>query len=160
MYKLGLEKAEEPEIKLSTFIGSQRKQGNSRETSTSVSLTMLKSLYGSQQTMENSQRWEYQTTRYPDAQTTRHSGCLLRNLYAGQNATARTVHGTMNWFKIGKGVHQCCILSPCLFNFYAEYIMRNSRLDESQAGIKIARRISTTSDMQMIPVQWQKVKRN
>ena len=66
--------------------------------------------------------------------------CLLRNLYAGQEATVRTRHGTMGWFKIGKGVHQGCILSPCLFNFYAEYIMRNAKLDRPQAGIKIARR--------------------
>ena len=65
---------------------------------------------------------------------------LLRNLYAGQEATVRTRHGTMDWFKIGKGVRQGCILSPCLFNFYAEYIMQNAGLDESQAGIMIARR--------------------
>ena len=66
--------------------------------------------------------------------------CLLRNLYAGQEATVRTGHVTMDWFQIGKGVHQGCILSPCLFNLYAEYIMWNARLDEAQAGIKIARR--------------------
>ena len=66
---------------------------------------------------------------------------LLRNLYAGQEATARTGHGTTDWFQIGKGVRQGCILSPCLFNFYAEYIMRNTGLEEAQAGIKIARRI-------------------
>ena len=64
--------------------------------------------------------------------------CLLRNLYAGQEATVRTRHGTMDWFQIGKGVHLGCILSPCLFNFYAEYIMRNAMLLEAQAGIKIA----------------------
>ena len=64
--------------------------------------------------------------------------CLLRNLYAGQEATVRTGHGTTDWFQIGKGVCQCCILSPCLFNFYAEYIMRNAGLEEAQAGIKIA----------------------
>ena len=69
-----------------------------------------------------------------------HLTCLLRNLYAGQEATVRTGHGTTDWFRIGKGVHQGCILSPCLFNFYAEYIMRNAGLDEAQAGIKIARR--------------------
>ena len=69
-----------------------------------------------------------------------HLTCLLRNLYAGQEATIRTGHGTMDWFQIGKGVHQSCILSPCLFNLYAEYIMQNARLDEAQAGIKIARR--------------------
>ena len=66
--------------------------------------------------------------------------CLLRNLYAGQEATVRTGHGTIDWFEIGKGVHQGCILSPCLFNFFPEYIMRNAGLDEAQAGIKIARR--------------------
>ena len=75
-----------------------------------------------------------------------HLTCLLRNLYAGQEATVRTRHGTMDWFQIGKGVPQGCILSPCLFNFYADYIMRNARLDEAQAGIKIAGR-----DMQMTP---------
>ena len=69
-----------------------------------------------------------------------HLTCLLRNLYAGQEATVRTGHGTTDWFQIGKGAHQGCILSPCLFNLYAEYIMRNAGLDEAQAGIKIARR--------------------
>ena len=69
-----------------------------------------------------------------------HLTCLLRNLYAGQEETVRTRHGTTDWFQIGKGVFQGCILSPCLFNFYAEYIMRNAGLDEAQAGIKIAGR--------------------
>ena len=69
-----------------------------------------------------------------------HLICLLRNLYAGQEATVRTGHGTTDWFQIGKGVHQDCILSPCLFNFYAEYIRRNAGLEEAQAGIKIAGR--------------------
>ena len=69
-----------------------------------------------------------------------HLTCLLRNLYAGQEATVRTGHGPTDWFQIGKGVRQGCILSPCLFNFYAEYIMRNAGLEEAQAGIKIARR--------------------
>ena len=80
-----------------------------------------------------------------------HLTCLLRNLYAGQEATVRTGHGTTDWLQIGKGVHQGFILSPCLFNLYAEYIMRNAGLEEAQAGIKIAREISITSDMQMIP---------
>ena len=80
-----------------------------------------------------------------------HLTCLLRNLYAGQEATVRTGHGTTDWFQIRKWVHQGCILSPCLFNLYAEYIMWNVRLDEAQAGIKIAGRISITSDMQMTP---------
>ena len=69
-----------------------------------------------------------------------HLTCLLRNLYAGQEATVRAGHGTTDWFQIGKGVRQGCILSPCLFNFYAEYIMRNAGLEEAQAGIKIAKR--------------------
>ena len=69
-----------------------------------------------------------------------HLTCLLRNLYAGQEATVRTGHGRADWFQIGKGVHQGCVLSPCLFNIYAEYIMKNAGLDEAQAGIKIARR--------------------
>ena len=78
---------------------------------------------------------------------------LLRNLYAGQEATVRTGRGTTDWFQIGKGVHQGSILSPCLGNLYAEYIIRNARLDETQAGIKIARRITT--NMQMTPPLWQ-----
>ena len=77
-----------------------------------------------------------------------------------QEATVKTGHGTTDWFQIGKGVCQGCILSPCLFNLYAEYIMRNAELDEAQAGIKIAGEISITSDMQMTPPLWQKVKRN
>ena len=89
-----------------------------------------------------------------------HLTCLLRNIYAGQEATIRTGHGITDWFQIGKGVHQGCILSPCLFNLYAEYIMRNTGLEEAQAGIKMARRNIKTTDMQMTPPLWQKVKRN
>ena len=89
-----------------------------------------------------------------------HLTCLLRNLYAGQEATVRTGHGTTDWFQIGKGVLQGYILSPCLFNLYAEFIIRNAELEEAQAGIKIARKNSITSDMQMIPPLWQKVKKN
>ena len=89
-----------------------------------------------------------------------HLSCLLRNLYAGQEAIVRTGHGTTEWFQTGKGVRQGCILSPCLFNLYAEYIMRNAGLEEAQAGIKIAGEISITSDVQMTPPLWQKVKRN
>ena len=84
----------------------------------------------------------------------------LRNLYAGQEATVRTRHGTTDWFQIEKGVHQGCILSPCLLNLYAEYIIQNARLDVAQAGIKITGRNIITSDMQMIPPLWQKMKRN
>ena len=88
-----------------------------------------------------------------------HLTCLLRNLYAGQEATVRAGHGKTDWFQIGKGVHQVCILSPCLFNFYAEYIMGNAGLEEAQAGIKLLEEISITSYMQMIPPLWQKAKR-
>ena len=89
-----------------------------------------------------------------------HLTCFLRNPYAGQEATVRTGHGTTDWFQIGKGVHQGCIYSPCLFNLYAEYIMRNAGLEETQAGIRLLGEISITSDMQMTPPLWQKVKRN
>ena len=89
-----------------------------------------------------------------------HLTCLLRNLYAGQEATVRTGRGTKDWFQIEKGARQGCLLSPCLFNLNAEYIMRNAGLKEAQAEIKIAGRNIITSDMQMIPLLWQKVKRN
>ena len=88
-----------------------------------------------------------------------HLTCLLRNLYAGQEATVRTGHGT-DWLQIGKGVRQGCILSPCLFNLYAEYILRNAGLEEAQAGIRLLGEITITSDMQMTPPLWQRVKRN
>ena len=131
MFKLDLEKTKEPDIKLSTSTGSLKKQENSRKTSTSASLTMLKPL-----TVDHNKLWTIlKEMGIPD-----HLNCLLRNLYAGQEATVRTGHRTINWFQIGKGVHQGCILSPCLFNLYAEYIMRNAGLEEAQAGIKIAGR--------------------
>ena len=135
MFKLDLEKAEESEIKLPTSIGSLKKQESSRKTSTSASLTTLKPL-----TVEITTNWKIlKEMGIPD-----HLTCLLRNMYAGQEATVRTGHGTTDWFQIGKGVHQGCILSPCLFHLYAEYIMRNTGLEEAQAWhlscIKIARR--------------------
>ena len=86
-----------------------------------------------------------------------HLTCLLRNLYVGQEATVRTGHGT-DWFQIGKGLRQGCILSPCLFNFYAEYIMRHAVLEETQLESRLLGEISITSDMQMMPPLWQKVK--
>ena len=85
---------------------------------------------------------------------------LFQDLYAGQEATVRTGHGTTEWLQIGKRVRQGCLLSPCLFNLYAVYVMRNSGLEEAQAGIKIAGRITITSDIQMIPHLWQKAKKN
>ena len=89
-----------------------------------------------------------------------HITCLLRNLYAGEEATVRTRHGTTDWFQNGKGVHQGYILSPCLFKLYAEYIMRNAGLDEAQAGISLPGEISIPSDTQMTPPLCQKVKKN
>ena len=93
--------------------------------------------------------------RIPD-----HLTCLLRNPYTGQERIVRTRHGTKDWFQIGKGVCPSCILSSCLFNLYAEYIMRNAGLEEAQAGIKIEGEISITLHKQMTPPLWQKVKRN
>ena len=130
MFKLVLEKAEEPDIKLSTSAGSFKKQESSRRTSTSALLTMPKPL-----TVDHKLWKILQEMEIPD-----HLTCLLRNLYVSQEATVRTRHGKRDWFQIGKGVHQSCILSPCLFNLYAEYILRNAGLDKAQAGIKIAGR--------------------
>ena len=132
MFKLYLEKAEEPEIKLPTSTGSLKKQESSRKTSTSALLTMPKPLA------------VWITTNcgkfFKEMGVSDHLTCLLRNLYAGQEATVRTRHGTTDWFQIGKGVCQGCILSPCLFTLYAEYIMQNAGLGEVQAGVKIAGR--------------------
>ena len=131
MFKLVLEKAEKPEIKLPTSAGSWKKQESSRKTSISALLAMPKPLTV-WITINCGKFWKM---GIPD-----HPTCLLRNLYAGQEATVRTGHGTTDWFQIGKGVRQGCILSPCLFNFYAEYIMRHAGLEEAQTGIKIAGR--------------------
>ena len=89
-----------------------------------------------------------------------HLTCLLKNLYAGQEATVRTGHGITDWFQIGKGVRQGCILSPCLFNLCAEYIKQNAGLDEAQTGIRLQEEISINSDMHITPSLWQKVRRN
>ena len=131
MFKLVLEKAEEPEIKLSTSAGSWKKQESSRKTSISAFLTMPKPL-----TVWITRNWKIlKEVGMPD-----HLTCLWRNPYAGQEATVRTGRGTTDWFQIGKGVRQGCILLPCLFNLYEDYIMRNAGLKEAQAGIKISRR--------------------
>ena len=89
-----------------------------------------------------------------------HLTCLLTNLYAGQEATVRAGHGATDWFQIGKGVCQCCVLSPLLLNLYAEYIMRNAGLDEDKLQSRLLGEISRTSDMQITPPLWQKVKKN
>ena len=105
--------------------------------------------------MNHNQLWKIlKEMRIPD-----HLTCLLRNLYAGQEATVRTGHGT-TWFQIGKGVCQGCILSPCLFNLYAEYIMRNASVDEAQAGIKIAGRNISNLRYAEDTTLWQKVRKN
>ena len=122
-FKLDLEKAKEPEIKLPTPTGSSKKQESSRKISIS-------------DCVDQNKLWKIpKEMGRPD-----HLPCLLRNLYAGQEATVRTGHGTTDWFQIGNGVRQGCILSPCLFNLYAEYIMRNAGLEQTQARIKIAGR--------------------
>ena len=149
MYKLDLEKAGEPEIKLPISFESLKKQESSRKTSTAL-LTTPKPLCGSQQTVENSSRDG--NTRPPHLPPEK-SVC-------GQEATVRTGHGTADWFQIGKEVHQGCILSPCLFNLYAEYIMRNARLDEAQAGIKIAERNINNLSYADDTTLWQREKKN
>ena len=131
MFKLVLEKTEEPEIKLPTPAGSWKKQESSRKTSISALLTMPKPL-----TVLITINWKI----LQEMGISDHLTCFLRYLYAGQEATFRTGHGTTDCFQIETGVHQGCILSPCLFSLYAEYIMRNTGLEEAKAGIKIAGR--------------------
>ena len=135
-------------MKLPTSAGSSKKQESSRKTFISALLTMPKPLI-----VWYNKLWKIlKEMGIPD-----HLPCLLRNLYVGQEATVRTGHETTDWFQIGKGIHQGCILSPCLFNLYAEYIMRNAGLDEAKAEIKIAGR---NINMQMTPHLQQKAKKN
>ena len=132
MLKLDLEKAEEPEIKFANIhciIGKV----SSRKTSISALLTMYAKAFDC---VDCNKLWKI----LKEMGIPGHLTYLLRNLYASQEATVRTLHGTTHWFQIGKGVHQGCILSPCLFNLYAEYVMRNAGSYEAQAGIKISRR--------------------
>ena len=150
MFMLDLEKAEESDMKLPTSVGSSKKQ-NSRKMSISASLTTLKPL-----TVWITTNWKFlQEMGIPD-----HLTCLLRNLYAGQEATVRTKHRTMDWYQIGKGVHQSYILSPCLFNLHSESIMRNAGLDEAQVGIKIAGRNINNLRYADNTTLWQKLKKN
>ena len=131
MFKLDFEKAEEPEIKLPTSIGSLKKQEFQKDIYFCF-IDYAKDF----DCVDHNKLWKiFQEMGIPD-----HPICLLRNLYAGPEATIRTGHGTTGRFQIRKGVHQSCILLSCLFNLYAEYIMWNAGLDEAQAGIKIARR--------------------
>ena len=131
MFKLDLEKAEEPEIKLPTSIGSSKKQQEFQKNIYFCFIDYAKAF----DYVDHNKLWKIvEEMGIPD-----HLTCLLRNLYAGQEATVRTRHGTTDLFQIRKGVSEGCILSPCgLFNLYAEYIMRNARLEEAEAGIKIA----------------------
>ena len=128
IFKLYLEKAE---IKLPTSIELSKEQESSRKTYFSF-IDYAKAF----EYVDHNKLWKI----LKEVGIQDHLTCLLRNLYAGQEATVRTGHGTTDWFWIGKGVYQGCILSPCLFNLYAEYIMRSTGLEETQAGIKIARR--------------------
>ena len=144
MFNLDLEKAEEPEIKLPTSVGSSKKQENSR-TSTSASLITLKPL-----TVWITTNWKI----LKEMRLSDHLTCLLRNLYEGQEATIITGHGTKDRFKIGKGENQGCILPPCLFNLYAEYIMRKYGLNEAQAWIKIAGKNINNLRYVDVPLLW------
>ena len=131
VFKLDLEKAEEPEIKLPASAGSLKKQENSRKKHPFLLYWLCQSLC-----MDHHKVWKsLQEMGIPN-----HLTCLLRNLYAGQEATVRTRHEAMDWFQVRKGVRQGCVLSPCLLNLYAEYTMQNARLDEAQTGLKTSRR--------------------
>ena len=133
MFKLVLEKAEEPKIKLPT--STHWIIERAREFQKNIYFCFI-DYAKAFDCVGHDKLWKIlKEMGIPD-----HLTCLLRNLYAGQVATVRTGHGTTDWFQRGKGVHQGCILSPCLFNFYAEYIMRNTGLEEAQAEIKIAGR--------------------
>ena len=149
MFKLVLEKAEEPEIKLPTSVRSSKKQQSSRKTSISALLTMPKPLtvWITTNCGKCWQRWEYHTTWLASWEI----------LYAGQEAAVRSAHGT-DCFQIRKGVHQGCVLSPCLFNLYAEYIMKKLGWMKHKLESRLQGEISITSDMQMTPPLWQKVK--
>ena len=151
MFKLFLEKAEEPEIKCQHPLDHRK----AREFQKNIYFCFI-DYAKAFDCVDHNKLWKVlQEMGIPD-----HLNCLLRNLYASQEATVRTGHGTTDWSQIGKGVRQGCILSPCLFNFYAECIVQNARLDKAQAGIKTAGEISITSDMQMTPPLRQKVKEN
>ena len=144
MYKVSLEKAEEPEIKLPTYIGSLKKAREFQKNIYFCFTDYAKAF----NCVDHNKPWKIlKEMRIPEQLT-----CLLRNLYAGQEAILRTAHGKTDWFKTGKGVRQGCILSPCLFNFYADYIMQNARMDEHKLESRLEGEISTTYHMQMTPL--------
>ena len=132
MFKLDLENAEEPEIKLPASVGSSKKQQNSKKTIYFCFIEYVKVF----DYVDHNELWKILQEMGRPA----HLACLLRNLYAGQEATVRTRHRTMDWFQIGKGAQHGGVLSPCLFNLYVEYMVRNAGLREAQTGIHIAGR--------------------
>ena len=151
MFKLDLEKADEPEIKLPTSAGSSKKQ----ELQKSIYFCFIDYAKAFDCVDHHKLQKILKEMGIPD-----HLTCFLRNVYSGQEVTVKTGHGTTDWFQIGKGVCQRCILSPCLFNLYAEYIMRNAGLVKHKLESRLLGEISVTSDMQMTPPLWQRVKRN
>ena len=151
IFKLVLAKADEPEIKLLTSAGSSKKQEFQRN----IYLCFM-DFAKVFDYVDHNKLWKM----LKEMGISDHLICLLRILYAGQEATVRTGHETKDWFQIGKGVRQGCILSPCLFNLYAEYIMRNTGLEETQAGIKIAGRNINNLRYADDTTLWQKVKRS
>ena len=151
MFKLDLEKAEDPEFKLPNPL-DHWKSKRIPEKYLPRFIDYTKGF----DCVDHNKRWKIlQEMGIPD-----HLTYLLRNLYAGQDAIVRTGHGTTDWFQIGKGVCQCCILSPCLFKFYAEYIMRNAGWKKHKMESRLLGEISITSDMQMTAPLWQRVKKN
>ena len=151
MFKLVFENTEKPEIKLPTSAGTLE---NAREFQKNIYFCFIDYVKAFD-CVDHNKLWKIlKEMRIPD-----HLTCLLRNLYAGQELTVRTGHGTTGWFQIGKGVHQGCILSACLFNFYAEYIMRNAGLAKHKLKSRLPGEMSITSDMQMTPPLWQKAKK-
>ena len=152
MFKLVLEKAEEPEVKLPTSTGSSKKQESFQKNIYFCFIDYAKAF----DCVDHNKLWKFlKEMGIPDYLT-----YLLRNLYAGQEATVRTGHGTTDLFQIGKGIRQSCILSPCLFNFVSEYIMRNAGLEEAHAAIKTARRNINNLRYADDTTLWQKVKKN
>ena len=152
MFKLDLEKAEEREIKFANVCWIIEKARELRKNIYFCFIDYAKAF----DCVDHNKLWKI----LKQMEIPEHPTCLLRNLYAGQEAAVRTGHRTTDWFQIRKGVRQGCILSACLYNLYAEYIMRNAGLDEAQAGIRLPGEISITSDMQMTPPLWQTAKKS
>ena len=151
MFKLDLEKAEEPEIKLPTSAGSSKKQENSK-----IIYFYFIDYAKAFDYVDHNKLWKI----LKEMEIPNHLTCFLRNLYSGQEARVRTGHGTTDCFQIRKGVHQGCILSPCLFNFYAEYIIEMLDWMQHKLESRLPGEMPTASDMQMTPLFWQKVKKN